>query len=214
MRWTLSAIPSGPYRAVDRSDVRNGSKPVRLRMSICCPVYPPIATDARTSSIGSFVPTTDIDGHKPTTASSRPSARKPSQSGIRFPQGRVERRASGTGFARATSQEPPDSRAGVIALLSVEPHVLVGGPDRQRHQVDRMIGYPGPHPNQHPRAPDRREHHAVDRQLLDAVEQGFTLRGVPLAGLLLEQFVDVGVSAIGVAALGINERLHASGGVA
>jgi hypothetical protein len=32
--------------------------------------------------------------------------------------------------------------------------------------------------------------------LLDAVEQGFTLRWAPFVSLLLEQFVDVWVSAI------------------
>src|SRR5262249_30189347 len=100
------------------------------------------------------------------------------------------------------------------SVLIFEPHVLVGGPNRQRHQIDRMVGHPGTDPNQHPSAPNRRKHHAVNRQLLDMPEQGFALCEVPLAGLLLEQFVDVWVSAVGVAALGVNKRLDASGGVA
>src|SRR5215831_13535816 len=32
----------------------------------------------------------------------------------------------------------------VHSLLALEPHVLIGGPDRHRDQVDRMIGDPWP----------------------------------------------------------------------
>src|SRR5262249_55282466 len=97
-----------------------------------------------------------------------------------------------------------DPRAAwVIALLTLEPHVLVGGPNRQWYGVDRSLAPPRPNPYAPPCAPDRRKHHAVDRQLRDRGEDGFTLRGVPLAGLLLKKFVDGGVPAIGVAALGV-----------
>src|ERR1700720_1875930 len=85
-----------------------------------------------------------------------------------------------------TSRAWPDSEGTGHALVTLEPHVLVRRPDRHRHQVDRVIGHSGPNPNEHPRTPNWREHHSLDRQLLDAVEQGFTLRGVPLARLLLE----------------------------
>src|SRR5215470_17204666 len=34
-----------------------------------------------------------------------------------------------------------------IALRTLEPHILVGGPDRHRHQVDRMFGHSGSDPN-------------------------------------------------------------------
>ena len=33
------------------------------------------------------------------------------------------------------------------SVLIFEPHVLVGGPNRQRHQIDRMVGHPGTDPN-------------------------------------------------------------------
>src|SRR2546430_5222098 len=51
-------------------------------------------------------------------------------------------------------------------------------------------------PYQHAGVPDRCEHRSVDRELLDAMQQGFPLRGVTLACLLLEQFVNVGITPI------------------
>src|SRR5262252_8240985 len=83
------------------------------------------------------------------------------------------------------------------SLLDPELHVLIRRPDRHRDQVDRMIGHPRPDANHHSRVPDWREHHSIDRELLDPVEESFPLRGIPFAGLLLEQFVDVGISAVG-----------------
>src|SRR5215831_15082839 len=55
-------------------------------------------------------------------------------------------------------------------LLVLELHVLIGGPDRHWHQIDRVIGDARSDPDQHSRAPNWREHHAVDRELLNAVE--------------------------------------------
>ncbi len=52
----------------------------------------------------------------------------------------------------------------------------------------------GPTPHQRAEVHDRREHHAVDRELLDPVEQGRPPARVPLAGLLLEEVVDVRVA--------------------
>src|SRR5256886_9872974 len=69
-------------------------------------------------------------------------------------------------------------------------------------------------PYQHAGVPDRCEHRSVDRELLDAMQQGFPLRGVTLACLLLEQVVNVGITPIGIAALRVNERLHPAGRVA
>src|SRR5262249_56412453 len=100
------------------------------------------------------------------------------------------------------------------SLLVLERHVLIGGPDRQWNKVDRVIGDPRSDPDQHSRAPDRREHHAIKRELLDAVEQGLPLRGVPLPRLLLEQVIYVGIAAVGVTPLGVDERLHSRGGIA
>src|SRR2546427_6033217 len=67
--------------------------------------------------------------------------------------------------------------------LALEPHVLIGGEDRQRDQVDRVIGHSRSDPYQHAGVPDRCEHRSVDRELLDAMQQGFPLRGVTLACL-------------------------------
>src|SRR5437879_3659501 len=103
---------------------------------------------------------------------------------------------------------------GARRLLGLDLHVLVGRPDRHRHEVDRVIGHTRTDPHQGSQVHDRREHRPVDRQLLDAIEQRFALFDVALAGLLLEQVVDVGVAAIGVGALGVHELGHAAGGVA
>ena len=71
-------------------------------------------------------------------------------------------------------------------------------------------------PDAHQRAKvhDRREHHPVDRELLDLVEQRFAPAGVALPRLLLEQVVDVRVPAVRVAPLREDELLDAARGVA
>src|SRR5215510_15818820 len=87
---------------------------------------------------------------------------------------------------------PVAIKDGALApLLVLELHVLIGGPDRHWHQIDRVIGDARSDPDQHSRAPDWREHHAVDRELLNAVEEDLALGGIPLPRLLLEQLVDV-----------------------
>src|SRR5439155_24237901 len=59
---------------------------------------------------------------------------------------------------------------------ALEPHVLVGREDRHGNQVDRVIDHLWPDADQYARAPDRREHDAVDGELLDAMEHDFALR--------------------------------------
>src|SRR5262249_118350 len=100
-------------------------------------------------------------------------------------------------------------RSGALRILEL--HVLGGGRDGHRHQVDRVVGDARPAPDEPPGAPDWREHHAVDRELLNAVEQNFALRGVALPRLLLEQLVDVRIAAIGVTSLRVDECLRARG---
>src|SRR5262245_21192424 len=109
------------------------------------------------------------------------------------------------------TDEPQRVHAFRVSLGILELHVLVGRPDRHRHQIDRMVGDARSDPNHHSRAPDWREHHAVDRELLNAVEQDLALGSIPLSRLLLEQLVDVRVAAIGVTSLRVDERLHARG---
>ena len=53
------------------------------------------------------------------------------------------------------------------------------------HRVERVFGQPRPDAPERAVIHDRREHHTVDGDLLDAMEQGFTLAGISLAGLLL-----------------------------
>src|SRR2546425_530239 len=54
--------------------------------------------------------------------------------------GRAKSLAAGSSSAKSKLIHP---------LLALEPHVLIGGVDRQRDQVDRVIRHPRPDPNQH-----------------------------------------------------------------
>src|SRR3989441_12117092 len=99
-------------------------------------------------------------------------------------------------------------------LWVLEPHVLIGGERAHGDRGDRVLGQARPHPHQRAQVHDRREHHAVDRELLDAVQQGLALGDVALPRLLLEQLVDVRIPPVGVAALGVDELRHAAGRVA
>jgi len=70
-----------------------------------------------------------------------------------------------------------------------------------------VLGDARAHPHQRAEIHDGREHRAVDRELLDPVQQGFPPLDVPLARLLQEQIVDVGVAPVRVAALGVDDLL-------
>src|SRR5207244_5027588 len=69
-------------------------------------------------------------------------------------------RRSGPPAAAATAGS--SGRALSRFSLALEPHVLVGGEDRQRDQVDRVIGHSRSDPYQHAGVPDRGEHRPVD----------------------------------------------------
>jgi hypothetical protein len=43
-----------------------------------------------------------------------------------------------------------------------------------------MFGHPEPHAHQRAQIDDRRKHHALHRELLNAMQQGFPLGAVPL----------------------------------
>src|SRR5262245_37315977 len=101
------------------------------------------------------------------------------------------------------------------ALLLLEGHVFVGG--RPGIRVDLQQGRLG-----HPRAdaarpdvlPDRPEPHPLVQELLDLVEHRLALLAIRLAGLLLEQVVDIGIGTAREVAVARHELGHARGGVA
>ena len=67
-----------------------------------------------------------------------------------------------------------------------------------------MLGHPGPHSHQAPQVDDRRKHHALHRDLLNAMQQGLPLGPVALHRLLLKERIDVGIAPI--ALLNFTER--------
>ena len=89
--------------------------------------------------------------------------------------------------------------------LVLEAHVLVGRKRRVVDRRDRVLRDTRPDAHQRAKIHDRREHHPVDRELLDLVEQRFAPAGVALPRLLLEQVVDVRVAAVGIGPLGEDE---------
>src|SRR5262245_40547109 len=92
-------------------------------------------------------------------------------------------------------------------LVRLEPNLFVGRKGYQMHRIEHVLGNARPYAAQGAVVHDRREHHAIDRELLDAMEQRFALARVALARLLVEQIVEIRVAAVRVAALGIHERL-------
>src|SRR5579864_4160991 len=102
----------------------------------------------------------------------------------------------------------PESR------LLLDLHVLVRRKRAHPDIGDGMLGDARADADQRAQIHDRREHHPVDRQLLDLVQQRRALVAVTLARLLLVKFVDVGIAATGKRALGLDERLDPAGGIA
>ena len=60
---------------------------------------------------------------------------------------------------------------------------------------------PRPDAYETPQVHDGGKHSMLDRQLLNAVQQGLTFRTVPLNRLLFKQLVDIGIATVGVSAL-------------
>src|SRR5262245_59204574 len=92
-------------------------------------------------------------------------------------------------------------------------HVFVRRERRVVDPGDRVLGDPRADAHEGAEVHDRGEHHAIDRQLLDPVERRLALAHVALAGLLLEQIVDVRIPTVGICTLRVDELLHAAGRV-
>src|SRR5438270_10364093 len=80
----------------------------------------------------------------------------------------------------------------------------VAGDERERGGIDAR-----PDAGQERRLEDRREHHALVDELLDAMQQRLALLGIDLDRLFAEEPVDVGIAAVGADAAGDDERLDA-----
>ena len=61
-----------------------------------------------------------------------------------------------------------------------------------------MLCHPRAYAHQRPKVHDGGKHDPFHGQVLDAVQQGFTLRTVTLLRLLLEQLVNVGIAPNGI----------------
>src|SRR5215468_965329 len=85
---------------------------------------------------------------------------------------------------------------GMALLLILQLHILVGGEGVHGYRVDVVLGHPWAYPDEDTQVHDRREHHAVDGELLDLVQDDLPLGGIALARLLHEHLVDVGVAAV------------------
>src|SRR5467141_4499576 len=98
--------------------------------------------------------------------------------------------------------------------LFFERDVLKSRKGMHRNRVDRMLHEPRPDAYETTQVHDGGEHHTLDGELLDAVQQGLAFRTVPLSRLLFEEFVEVGIATIGVGALRVHKSLGACSGIA
>src|SRR5215470_16181806 len=80
--------------------------------------------------------------------------------------------------------------------------------------VDRMRRDTRPDAYETTQVHNRGEHDPLNAQLLDAMQQGFAFRTVPLHRLLFKELVDIGIATVGVSALRIHKSLSACGGTA
>ena len=65
-----------------------------------------------------------------------------------------------------------------------------------------------------PQVHDRSKHDALDCELLNVVQDCFPFGAVALLPLLLEEFIDIRITPIGIGPPGVHERFHAGRGVA
>src|SRR5215510_9465548 len=98
--------------------------------------------------------------------------------------------------------------------LFLERDVLKSRKGMHRNGVDRMRRDPRPDAYETPQVHDGGEHSMLDRQLLDAVQQGLTFRTVPFNRLLFKELVEIGIATVGVRALRVHKRLSACSGIA
>ena len=93
-------------------------------------------------------------------------------------------------------------------LLLLEPHVLRHWEGVQGDHVNGMLGYPRAHPHQGPQVDDRRKHHPLHCELLDAMQHGFPFAMVALPCLLLVQRIEVEIAPIGIGSFEVDERFR------
>src|SRR5437879_886177 len=99
--------------------------------------------------------------------------------------------------------------------LLLQAHVLVGRSEVElRVQADGGLLDPRADSVQGGGVEDGAEHDAVVHQALDPMQQRLTLLAVALVRLLLEEIVDVGISARGVWRASDEEGFEAHGGAA
>src|SRR5688500_10492960 len=96
-----------------------------------------------------------------------------------------------------------------------ETHLLIG-PRKgdERDETDRGLFYPRPDAMQRRALQERGMHHALMHEGLHLMQQAFTCDPVALRRLLLEQRVEIGITAIGVEARPKYIDLKSIGGVA
>src|SRR6185436_19091300 len=81
----------------------------------------------------------------------------------------------------------------------LEPQVLVGRIGNEVQRIVRSVGQPWPDAAELTVVHHGHEHHPIDGELLDLAEHGLAAGHISLASLLLEEIVDIGVAAIGIA---------------
>src|ERR1700704_6364945 len=100
-------------------------------------------------------------------------------------------------------------------LTALDGDVFVGsGIGESREQTEPGLADPRPDAVDERQLPDWRGDGALVNQLLRLVEDSLPLFVIELDRLLPEEFVDVGVAAIGVSTILDRERREAGGGVA
>jgi hypothetical protein len=73
-----------------------------------------------------------------------------------------------------------------------------------------VFSYPWPYAYKRPEVHNRGIHGALHRELLYAMQEDFAFGFVALDSLLLEEFVNIRIAAIGIGALRIDKGLNAS----
>src|SRR5262245_50818826 len=98
--------------------------------------------------------------------------------------------------------------------LFLECDILQGREGMHRNRVDRMFCDPRPDASQTPQVHNWGEHDTLNSELLDTVQQGLTCRMVPLARLLFEELIEIGIATVSIGALRIHKSLGTRGGIA
>src|SRR4030095_14392277 len=97
-----------------------------------------------------------------------------------------------------------------FASLRLESHVLVVRERDEVHRVEHVLGHARPDASECSIVHDRGEHGPGDCDLWDAMEQRLALGGIALSRLQMEEVVELGIAAIGVAPLGVHELRYAA----